>query len=107
MVFLFILMKNLLEICPESCIHPVVDDGVDAGVGHSQPVEEEVDVADVGLPCDSGVVVGIYEVDVVGCPAYDEYQYHYAKHFYNLKCTILLFFKKMTTILPFSYSCYV
>ena len=57
MVFLFFLMKNLLEICPESCIHPVVDDGVDAGVGHGQPVEEEVDVADVGLPCDSGVVV--------------------------------------------------
>ena len=31
----------------EPRVHPVVDHRVDAGVGHGQPVEREVDVADM------------------------------------------------------------
>ena len=31
----------------EGPVHPVVDDGVDAGLTHGQPVEQEVDVSDV------------------------------------------------------------
>ena len=31
----------------EGPVHPVVDDGVDAGLAHGQPVEQQVDVADV------------------------------------------------------------
>ena len=39
--------KDLVEVGSEPLVHPVVDDGVDAGVGHGQPVEGQVDVADV------------------------------------------------------------
>ena len=41
--------ENLVKVGPEPPVHHVVDDGVDAGVGHCQPVESEVHVADVGL----------------------------------------------------------
>ena len=41
--------ENLVKVRPEPPVHHVVDDGVDAGVGHCQPVESEVHVADVGL----------------------------------------------------------
>ena len=41
--------ENLVKVRPEPPVHHVVDDRVDAGVGHCQPVEREVHVADVGL----------------------------------------------------------
>ena len=50
----------------------VVDDGVDASVGHGQPVEEEKDVANVGLPCNGWIVVRVDEVDMIRCPANHE-----------------------------------
>ena len=76
--------NNSFEISPESTIHPVVDDGVDAGVGHGQPVEEEVDVPNVFICGDGGIVVGVYEVDVVGSPTHYKSQNNYSKHFDNL-----------------------
>ena len=42
--------EDLVKVRPEPPVHHVVDDGVDAGVGHSQPVEREVHVANVRLP---------------------------------------------------------
>ena len=65
-------------------VHPVVDDGVDTGVGHGQPVEGEVDVADVGDLGDGGVVVGVDEVDVVGRPADHEDTHHHGEHLHYL-----------------------
>ena len=65
-------------------VHPVVDDGVDAGVGHGQPVEAQVDVADVGHLGDGGVVVGVDEVDVIGGPAHHEDAHHHSKHLHQL-----------------------
>ena len=65
-------------------VHPVVDDGVDTGVGHGQPVEGEVDVADVGDLGDGGVVVGVDEVDVVWRPADHEDTHHHGEHLHYL-----------------------
>ena len=31
----------------EPSVHPVIDDGVDTAVEHSQPVERQVDVAEI------------------------------------------------------------
>ena len=42
--------KDLVEVGPEPPVHHVVDDRVDAGVGHRQPVEREVHVTNVRLP---------------------------------------------------------
>ena len=42
--------KDLVEVSPEPPVHHVVDDRVDTGVGHRQPVEREVHVANVRLP---------------------------------------------------------
>ena len=36
--------NNLPNIFSSPLIHPVVDDGVDAAVGHGQPVEQQVHV---------------------------------------------------------------
>ena len=70
----------MVEIRPESGVHPVVDDGVDTGGGHGQPVEGQVDVADPGDPGDLRVVVGVDEVDVVGSPAHHEDPHHHREH---------------------------
>ena len=69
---------------PYFLVHPVVDDGVDTGIGHGQPVEGEVDVADVGYLGDGGVVVGVDEVDVVGRPADHEDTHHHGEHLHYL-----------------------
>ena len=79
-------------------VHPVVDDGVDTGVGHGQPVEGEVDVADVGDLGDVGVVVGVDEVDVVGRPADHEDAHHHGKHLHNLPNIHKSAFKKVFKI---------
>ena len=64
--------QHLVEVGSEPGAHPVVDDGIDTGVGHGQPVEEEVDVADVLGLGDGRVVVYQDEVDVVWSPAHHE-----------------------------------
>ena len=76
-------------------VHPVVDDGVDTGVGHGQPVEGEVDVADVGDLGDVGVVVGVDEVDVVGRPADHEDAHHHGKHLHYLPSQLLKKYLKL------------
>ena len=72
--------ENHVEVISESLVHPVVDDGVNTGGGHGQPVEGQVDVVDVGDPLDGGVVVGVDEVDVVGSPAHHEDPDHHREH---------------------------
>ena len=42
--------EDHVEIVSEPLVHPVVDDGVDTGGGHGQPVEGQVDVVDLGYP---------------------------------------------------------
>ena len=77
-----ILVRHLLNFLflPESSVHPVVDDWVDACVGHGQPVESQVDVGDVGYLDNARVVVGVDEVDVVGRPANHEDGHHHREH---------------------------
>ena len=64
--------EYFVEIGTEPGVHHVVDEGVDAGVGHGQPVEEKKDVANVGLPCNGGIVVRVDEVDMIRRPANHE-----------------------------------
>ncbi len=66
------------------CVHPVVDQRVEHGVGHGQPVEAEVDVLDEGLAHDLLVVVRVDEVDVVGQPADGEDDHDDDEHLHDL-----------------------
>ena len=68
----------------EAPIHPVIDERIDASLTHRQPVEEKVDVADVGDGGDLRVVVGVDEVDVVGGPAHHEDPHHHCEHLHQL-----------------------
>ena len=81
---------DLVEIGSEPLVHPVVDDGVDTGVGHGQPVEGEIDVANVGVGSNVRVVVGVDEVDVVGGPAHHEDPHHHCEHLHQLRHTQLV-----------------
>ena len=66
-------------------IHSIVDQGVDTGVDHGQPVEGQEHVGSVPGSHDGGVVEGVHEVSVVGKPAHTKYSCHSTKHFHNLK----------------------
>ena len=68
----------------EPPVHPVIDEGIDTSLTHGQPVEEEVDVADVVDPGDVGVVVGVEEVDVIGRPAHHEDENNHSEHQHHL-----------------------
>ena len=35
-------------------VHPVVNDGIDAGLTHGEPVKQQIDVADVGALSEAG-----------------------------------------------------
>jgi hypothetical protein len=76
--------KDLVEIGTESRIHPVVDDRIDTGVTHGKPVEEEVDMADVGSLGDGGIVEYKDEVDMIRCPTDHENENNNSKHLHNL-----------------------
>ena len=48
--------EHLVEVGPEPPVHHVIDDRVHAGVGHRQPVEREVHVANIRLPGDRHLI---------------------------------------------------
>ena len=77
----------LVDLCYFSSpgVHPVVDERVEHGVGHGEPVKTEVDVLDVGLAADLGVVVGVDEVHVVRQPAHREDDHHHHEHLHHLR----------------------
>ena len=76
-------------MCNEGPIHPVIDERIDTSLTHGQPVEQEVDVADVGDPGDGGVVVGVDEVDMIGRPAHNEDENNHCEHEHHLEMTPL------------------
>ena len=45
---------NVRYMTSNALVHPVVDDRVDAGLTHGEPVEQQVDVADVGALSEAG-----------------------------------------------------
>ena len=45
---------NVRYMTSNALVHPVVDDRVDAGLTHGEPVEQQVDVADVGALGEAG-----------------------------------------------------
>lgn len=65
-------------------VHEVVDQRVDRGMGHRQPVEAQEDVLDATHVGDPGVVVDEDEVELIGQPgkAKDEGENH--EHFDHL-----------------------
>ena len=69
-------------------IHVVVDDWVDHGMRHGEPVEREKDVLDVPHVHHGGVVVGVDEVGVVRQPTDAEDQDEDNQHLDDLKLTI-------------------
>ena len=77
---------DFIEEGTESIIHPVVDDRIDTGVSHGKPVEEEVDMADVGSLGDGGIVEYKDEEDMVRSPTDHENENNNRKHLHNLKC---------------------
>ena len=83
--------ENHIKIGTKSLVHPIVDDGINTGVGHGQPVEAKVYVANVGHLGDGRVVVGVDEVDVVRSPAYHEDCNNHSKHFHQLQIQLLSF----------------
>ena len=72
--------KNGIEVGAEPFVHPIVDDGIDTGVGHGKPVEAQVDVVNVRNLCDGWMVIRVEEVDVVGGPANHENCHNHSKH---------------------------
>ena len=76
--------ENNVKVGAELVVHPVVDDWINTGIGHGQPVEAKINVVYVGHLGDGGVVVGVDEVDVVGGPAHHEDDHNYSKHFHQL-----------------------
>ena len=67
--FLHLGFKKVKSNEPLPVAHPVVDDWIDTGVSHGEPVEEEVDVANIGSFGDGGVVEYEDEVYMVLGPA--------------------------------------
>lgn len=80
-------------------VHPVVDGGVDAGVGHCQPVEGQVHVLHVGAHGQRRHVVRVDEVRVVRQPAACENRYHDKQHSDNLRRKHILTFQIMFLVL--------
>ena len=72
-------------------VHDIVDDRVNTGIGHGQPVETKVDMTNVGLPGDGWKVVGINEVDMIRSPANHEDDNNESKHFDNFLFIISAF----------------
>ena len=73
-----------LNICLPR-VHEIVDDRIDHGVGHGQPVESEVVVDGERVLNDVLVVVGVEEVEVVGEPAQAKEDDHSYEHLHKLK----------------------
>ena len=65
-------------------VHEVVDDGVNHGVCHGQPVEAKVNVLDDRVGYDVLVMVRVEEVGVVGKPADPKHHHHRDEHLHKL-----------------------
>ena len=62
------------------CVEPVIDQRVDHGVGHGEPIESQIDVLDVAIAGDSLVVEDPDKVQVVGQPRQCEHGNHDDEH---------------------------
>ena len=76
-------------------VHPVVDQRIDHGVGHGEPVEGQVHVLDIVAGGYGVVMVRVDEVAMVRQPAESEYGHYNDEHSDNLR-------KKQHTICPLS-----
>ena len=85
---------NFLEVDSKLRIHPVVDERVDARVGHCKPVEEKIEVTDVCGLSDGGFMENSDEVDMVWSPADHEDENNESDHFDNLKVSNHFTWKK-------------
>ena len=58
----------------------VVDDWVDHGMRHGEPVEREEDMLNIVHCHDFRIVIGVDEIGVIGKPANTEYQNQNNEH---------------------------
>jgi hypothetical protein len=65
-------------------IHKVVDDWVDHGVGHGEPVESEVDVLNSWTGNNIFVVICVEKVAMIWKPTQSEHDNNRDKHFHKL-----------------------
>ena len=49
--------ENNVKVGAELAVHPVVDDWINTGIGHGQPVEAKINVVNVGHLGDGGCLV--------------------------------------------------
>ena len=81
-------MNNIiLQLKP--LVHGVVDEGVDRRVGHSEPVEEEVDILNEGELDDGIVMENVDEVNIVRKPTDAKQDNDQDKHLYNFLLVLL------------------
>lgn len=66
-------------------VHPVVNKGINGGIGHGQPIAGQVDVLDIRSVQDLSVVKGIQEEGLLRQPAQRERHHDHDEHFYYLK----------------------
>ena len=70
-------------------VHGVVDEGVDGCVGHSKPVEEEVNMLDGGELGDGIVMENVDEVNIVRQPTDSKQGSDKDKHLHNFLLVLL------------------
>lgn len=66
-------------------IHPIINERIDHGIGHSEPVEAQIDVLSIFAVDDLGVVVNVDEVSVVRQPTESENEHYKNEHLDNLQ----------------------
>ena len=66
-------------------IHPIVNEWIEHGVGHGQPVESQVDMLNEWFVGDLFVMVGVDEIHMVRKPADCEDDHHHHEHLYHLE----------------------
>jgi len=92
-------------------VHPVVNERVDHGVGHGEPVEGQEEVLHVLGEGDRAVVVRVDEVGVVRQPAHGEDQHDDDEHPHHLKhtnqTTLFLSFLRHFLVYILNYKCII
>jgi len=69
----------------EPCIHVVVNEWIDHGIAHGQPVEAEEDLLHVFVLGDVSIDKLVDKVAVIRKPTHCEQQDDYDKHLHNLR----------------------
>ena len=73
-------LKNDEKVRRIPGVHPIVDQGIDHGIGHGEPIEGQVQVLHVLVGDQFTVNVRVHKVSVVRQPADGEQHHNHNKH---------------------------